>query len=435
VDTLHFAMHLVGSSDWRISTDVEAGEYKAEQGPLTANSCGYQSLCIVNRFTEAKELNLLMMISLWAWTLLPFAAGTSADEKVHRTSIGQWRDAAPMAETREYAGGVRLKDGRILAVSGHPLNGKSIASAELYDPATGAWSATGSLRQPRNGGNSAVLLHDGRVLIAGGNTNTEALRGAEIYDPATGRWSDAGNLGTARIPVATVLKDGRVLVSGGIDWNIDGGKAYSLAELFDPHTGKWAFTGSLGTGRYAHQVVLLDDGRVLAVGGYQSGDVLLAGTEIYSPELGRWEGTQDLPSSRIAFGMVKLNDGRVLVVGGFTGRTWKERSNVADAALFDPKTGRWSLTKPMKVKRAGASITLLPNGQVLVAGGWADNGMEYASTEVFDPLTDTWRATAPMNVARRNHNAALLPDGSVLIMGGSTRFGGVYLKSCEIFRY
>lgn len=349
--------------------------------------------------------------------------------------MGRWRSAGSMHERREYAGGVRLKDGKILAVSGHPLEGKSIASAELYDPATDKWSNTGSLREPRNGGNSATLLHDGRVLLAGGITGTVAIRGAELFDPVTGQWSDAGRLSAGRDTKATLLNDGRVLVSGGIDWNIDDGKAYDLAEIYDPNSGQWTTTGSLRVARYAHQAILLDDGCVLAVGGYKKGEVLLASAELYDPKTESWRTTGDIPSPRVAFGLVKLRDGRVLLAGGFTGPSWKKRVNVANAALYDPKTGQWSETSSMKDKRAGFSITLLSDGQVLVTGGWAQSQMEFKSAELFDVQTETWRPAAPMSVARRNHRAASLPDGSVLIIGGSNLFGGKTLTSCEIFSF
>lgn len=337
-----------------------------------------------------------------------------------------------MNERREYAGGVRLKNGKILAVSGHPLGGKSIASAEFYDPATNKWTSTGSLREARNGGNAATLLQDGRVLLPGGNTNTEAIRGAEIYDPGTGKWSDAGMLSTGRDTKAVVLA-GRVLVAGGIDWNIGAGKAFDRAELYDPKTGQWTITGSLRVARYAHQMVRLDDGRALAVGGYREGDILLASAELYDPKTGTWQMTGELPSTRVAFGLVKLGDGRVLLAGGFMGPIWKQRLNVASASVYDPMTGRWSEAFPMKDKRAGLSMIELPDGRVLVAGGWAQSQMEFKSAELFDPRTNTWQPAAAMNVARRNHRAALLPNGSVLVIGGSGGFGSKYLTSCEIF--
>ncbi len=377
---------------------------------------------------------VVVLVHLTGLTVLD-AKAQNADTSSHaQTAVGRWRAAADMSERREYAGGVRLKDGRILAVSGHPLPGKgSIASAELYDPETGKWRNTGSLRQPRNGGNEATLLHDGRVLLAGGITGTVAISGSELFDPTTGQWSDTGSLSVDRDTKATLLTDGRVLVTGGIDWDVDGGKAYALAEIYDPKYGQWTMTGSLRTARYAHQAILLDDGRVLAVGGYKKGDVLLASAELYDPKTGLWQLTGDIPSSRVAFGLVKLRDGRVLLAGGFTGVIWKKRVNVASAALYDPKMGQWSETRPMKDKRAGFSIIQLSNGQVLVSGGWAQSQMELKSAELFDSHTETWRPAAPMTVARRNHRAALLPDGSVLVIGGSSAFGGKYLKSCEIF--
>ncbi len=353
------------------------------------------------------------------------------------TPIGRWRAAAPMHERREYAGGVRLDDGRILAVSGHPLEGKSIASAELYDWRGHKWTSTGSLRQPRNSGNSATRLPDGRVLLAGGHSNDSVISGAELYDPATGKWTDAGSLSVGRDPMATLLADGRVLVTGGINWYINEGKVYDVAELYDPTTGEWTATGSLLTPRNQHRVALLDDGRVLAVAGYAERGVPMASAELYDPTTGRWQATEALPSPRAWFGQVKLHDGRILVVGGYTGSSSKpsNRAYLASAVLYDPKTERWRETRPMQEKRAGASVTLLGNGQVLVAGGVAESGKELKSAEVFDPRTESWLPAAPMNTARRNHRATLLQDGSVLVIGGSNHFGNQYLTSCEIFSF
>lgn len=348
--------------------------------------------------------------------------------------IGRWRLVGEMNETREYAGGVRLGDGRVLAVSGHPLAGKSIGSAELYDPATGEWTSTGSLGEARNGGNQATLLGDGRVLLAGGHSNTKVIGGAELFDPATGKWSDAGNLAVARDPVATLLADGRVLAAGGINWYKGDGKMYADCELYDPMTGKWTATGSLSTPRNEQRMVRLDDGRVLAVGGYSPGEALLASAEVYSPATGRWEKTGDLPQPRAYFGHVKLQDGRVLVTGGYTGGPTK-RTYLATTALYDPKTGLWSESGPMRHKRGGFAIALVAGGRVLVSGGVAEGALELKSAELFDPATETWQSAAPLNVARRNHRATLLADGSVLVIGGSNLFGNRYLGSCEVFSF
>ena len=98
-------------------------------------------------------MHYLIVIAEWMIAALVCIDGLAAVGKeaqrvdADTPAVGGWRAAGSMHERREYAGGVRLKDGRVLAVSGHPLEGKSIATAEIYDPASDTWARTDSLRQ------------------------------------------------------------------------------------------------------------------------------------------------------------------------------------------------------------------------------------------------------------------------------------------------
>jgi Kelch motif protein len=91
-----------------------------------------------------------------------------------------------------------LPNGKVLVAGGSNFGGQSLASAELYDPATGTWSATDSLRA--RAGHKAALLQNGKVLVVGGyDTSTETfLATADLYDPATGTWSATGSLNIGR---------------------------------------------------------------------------------------------------------------------------------------------------------------------------------------------------------------------------------------------
>jgi len=83
--------------------------------------------------------------------------------------------------------------------------------------ASDTWAPTGSMSVSRYY-HTATLLPDGRVLVSGGSNDSGALGSAEIYDPALGTWSPTPSMSTARLGhTATLLQDGRVLVTGGMN--------------------------------------------------------------------------------------------------------------------------------------------------------------------------------------------------------------------------
>ena len=188
-----------------------------------------------------------------------------------------------MTITRYRHSATLLPNGQVLVAGGTSVI-SSVASAELYDPASGLWQATGSMANGRDN-HTATLLPNSQVLVAGGYGNTGvALSTVELYDPATGLWTTRQSMTTTRaLHTATLLADGRVLVAGGFD---KGFFSLASAEFYDPAIGSWTATGSMTTPRLAHSATLLPNGQVLVAGGLATYDAYLASAELYTNDSG-----------------------------------------------------------------------------------------------------------------------------------------------------
>ena len=81
--------------------------------------------------------------------------------------------------------------------------------------------------------------------------------------------------------------------------------------------------------------------------------------------------------------------------------------------------GTWAPTGSLNTARNGHTATLLPGGEVLVAGGFQPLSGILASAELYDPATGTWSTTGSLTTARLKHTATLLPNGKVLVAGGT----------------
>jgi hypothetical protein len=340
-----------------------------------------------------------------------------------------------------------LADGRVLVVGGYSyVDYNNLSSAELYDPATGTWGSTGSLNISRSG-HTATLLANGKVLVVGGD---QAGNGAELYDPSSGTWSVTGSLNIARSGhTATLLQSGKVLVAGG-------GGGDGRAELYDPATGTWSITGGLITDRGGQTATLLQNGQVLIAGGwFDEGDGIasfVASAELYDPATGTWSVTGNLNAPRSSHTATLLPDGRVLIAaGGFDnwapdkGGFAVSPTSLNSAELYDPATGTWSVTASLKTLRTAHTATLLPNGKVLVAGGyywttdgntpndgtfpcgdiWTCRAKALDTAEIYDPVAGNWSATVNLNAACST--ATRLQNGQVLCAGGDS------LGSAELY--
>jgi hypothetical protein len=325
-----------------------------------------------------------------------------------------WQSAASMSEARGAHVAAMLQDGRVLVTGGRGSGG-SLASTEIYDPATDIWAPAAPMHTSREFAD-AVLLNDGRMLVFGGTTSGPA---AEIYDPATDTWFPTGSI-SACCPgsFAGRLGDGTVLtIAFGFNLT-DPPTTELITERYDPSTDTWIRLPSPPM-TYFDRAVVLADGRALAIGSRREGSAAAGEVAaIFDPTASVWS-----PASPIGDGvwwLVTLADGRVLAIVRST-------ETLGVSALYDPATGQWTPSGEVGDPPIYTRALRLGDDRVLAAGSIASDG----STRLFDPATDMW-SPGPVFVGRRNNfSMTLLPNGDVLVAGGADPGGGGILATVE----
>lgn len=349
------------------------------------------------------------------------AGSTQAQVRITVTSRGSFSAAGALPVPVALAMATTLADGRVLFAGGILSTNTVVAAAAVYDPATNSWAPTGSMAVPRIDA-SATRLLDGRVLVVGGTQggNTETAT-AEIYDPATGIWSPAASMSESRIwHRAVLLPSGKVLVLGGSVASTFGIR--DTVEVYDPVANTWTTMASrLSAPRSQHSATLLADGSaVLLVGGYIPGGGVTA--ELFAVNDSGTTAVTYPASNSFITDAVLLNDGSVLVTDTIIDMAWR----------YDPGTSTWRSSK-LGQSHAYPTVTVLPDGRVLVAGGNTTSGIALASTELYNPDVNTWTTAASLATGRHSAAATLLRDGSVLVIGGGTSGGGGRVPDAERF--
>ena len=299
----------------------------------------------------------------------------------------RYHGAVRLEDGRVLVSGGLTDEYKVNLVSGNMYWVGSIASAEVYDPSTETWSRVGEMSEETvrqaawQYNNPTILLErqdTGKVLAVGGLGPSAA-----VYDPSSGTWASFGGpAASSESPkrewhTSALLGSGMVLYIGGSGES----RRRNSVDLYEPLTGSVSRTGSMTTRRSRPTATVLADGRVLVTGGRTEAGT--ASPEIYDPLSGTWSRAGQMAAPRLLHTMTVLSDGRVLVVGGGGNAT----------EIYDPSTGIWSKAADTIEDREGHTATLLEDGRVLVAGGASGSGGQpfpTTSAEVYDPVADTW---------------------------------------------
>lgn len=405
---------------------------------------------------------------------------------------GKWTTASGPSNPRVYHTTTLLPNGKVLVAGGcaDPSCGQNtprLSSAELYDPVLGTWTATGEMSYAR-GGHTATLLDGpfchlslpaprpefcGKVLVAGGTNEMinaarpvlgriDAPAPAELYDPTSSTWKNAAEVSGTPFHTATLLRSGKVFVTG------PGTQAY------DPVLDAWPPV-KFGAARKWHTATLLPNGKVLVDGGFPTaGGGAQGGCEgfcpqeaqVFDPEAnagyGEWTSRGDhlRRHSHTATLLVGPPEacgqdcGKVLIVGGSLEISGVERNSADAVELFDDTAAGtdadpyWEISSFLGSTRDHHAAALLASGRVLVAGGNIDNP-RLPGAEIYHPLDRRWLpAGSPLTMTSLSSAVMLSSDpngfaadptvcgtrcGKLLVVGGVENATGDLASSMQVY--
>ncbi|HEY0839650.1 MAG TPA: kelch repeat-containing protein, partial [Vulgatibacter sp.] len=318
-----------------------------------------------------------------------------------------------------------------------------------------------SLAAPR-AGHTATLLQDGRVLLAGGfrvlasGAETDVTDTAEIFDPLTGAFSSAGKMcaGSDCMPrahgQAALLRDGRVLIVGGIDGS---GNPTASAIVYDPAKNAWAAAGSMQNPRRGHSATLLGaraDGPVIVVGGVDEAGTVVAAVEVFDPktnEFGLAKTSADKPVHLPRAYHRAVNVGGKLqaieVAGGID--DMGDLVTSIDDLLWDQGSGSFTVSTAnvsLGTGVVGAGLAAFQNQLATVGGAskWTPEGAAGIGKSA-DPIkTIQWfdkpgaanaSGTIEGQLSRIDPCVAMLDTERALVLGGFTA-NGLALSKAEV---
>ena len=239
-----------------------------------------------------------LIISGWIDT----TQGANVEPQVWQTATGSWRNLSAAHLALPFYPFMHVApNGKVFCA------GPDTVTRYLDVTGAGAWSVVANSNFGTRNWGTSVMYDDGKVLLIGGATAAPytftpggstgsglPTATAEIIDlnSSTPTWNYTASMaGPRKLHNATLLPDGKVLVTGGIrssqDPNTKPSDPAYTSEMWDPATGTWSTMASFTLCRSYHSIaLLLPDGRVLSAGGNYGGPGLTGpgkSAEIYSP--------------------------------------------------------------------------------------------------------------------------------------------------------
>lgn len=325
-------------------------------------------------------------------------------------NYGGWTEIDSMNIARVGHAMVVLPNGNVL-VSGSEADSIQ-SSCEIYEFSTGKWRYTAPMNIPRALHN-LVLLNTGQVLAIGGYKE----QSCELFDPQTETWTMTDSIPTFRFTGQTVteLADGKIMVTGGyyIDttsWDVI---ILKKVDVYNPVTEIWIEATQMNLERTEHTATLLNDGRVLVTGG-ETNNFTTSQCEIFIPSTNTWELIGNLLEERSDHAALLLNNDKVFICGGDGLAPWQKSCEV-----YDVNTGIWSYASDMLAYRANAKLYFFKKvNKILILGGDGLPSSTEDTWEIYDPnvMQPVFLESFPINQFLLDNNIQLL-NGDIFLAG------------------
>lgn len=281
----------------------------------------------------------------------------------------------------------------------------------------GYFKAAAKMATPR-ANHAATLLQDGRVLITGGASKRGYYKSAEIYDPKTNKFHRIADMNEPRnYHSSTLLNDGRVLIAGG-SW---GSHDIKKVEIFDPKTETFSYIGETNYIYDRPRTILLDDSKVLLLGNENF--------ETFDPKTNTFKSAGNFDNNLGYkylgwYDAVKLTNGKVAIFGGnATSSTERYKTtgllkNFANknVIIYNPNTQKTEKAGNIIVARGFRKAILLNNGKIFIVGG--NNTDVQKKAEIYDFKTQKSKSLENANFFYVQHTVTFLSNGKVLLVGG-----------------
>lgn len=274
-----------------------------------------------------------------------------------------------------------------------------------------------------------ILNNDGKLWFFGGTLQAvygPGTKRAKSFNSQVPQWQMQSDMSDYRwYPTVSPLPDGNILIAGG--GGLNNPVRVKSSEVYNPQTGNYTITDTLAIGNEVSPILPLHNGKTL---------MTHRPPQLFDPATNQWDLAADfVQSNRMSNGdhsdheLVLLPNGKVVAIG------YKPFGNPLGTfvEMYDPSLNQWSLKSSINPIRSRAKAVILPDKRILVANGDKEDNNDNTPvnqwgymkrTDLYDAYSDTWRNTQDMNYFREYHAiVTLVSDGRLIAVGGEGQPG------------